>query len=349
MPTWPHWGLLLLGIGLVAGLFALLVEVLIVTRMVAGRRSALGFNAFAQVVLATILLIGVNLWSAGCDINLSWLGLKKPLHSEPHFARIDTTRHRSFTLPPQLIDDLRQLQGETTIIVYDRNRPFGKSPDKQDAKDQAIQNAAERVVVEKLMDLVEQFREEGVRFRESGARFQVEVLEVDDENIDQRLKTLTETLATKMVGPDGDVTAKAAELRQTIEGVPENSIFVVSGGKMQRLSFNDFYYLDKQGSRQADNLVLLNQGVEPLTRKIMNVDEKKPVVGVLVVHELLTTESTIAMYSMAADQEGAGRPRLHGPRHHSQEELDGTGRAGSRPCSPSTKAVTSSWTTSSIA
>ena len=48
---------------------------------------------------------------------------------------------------------------------------------------------------------------------------------------------------------------------------------------MQRLSFNDFYQLDKTGSQEADdgkgNLVLLYQGIEPFARKVLNVDEKR--------------------------------------------------------------------------
>ena len=84
---------------------------------------ALGLDVivFVQVALATILLIGVNLYSAGCDIELPKLAFLTAahldrIHSNPHFARLDTTRDRSFTLPPELLEDLRQLQGETTII-----------------------------------------------------------------------------------------------------------------------------------------------------------------------------------------------------------------------------------------
>ena len=52
---------------------------------------------------------------------------------------------------------------------------------------------------------------------------------------------------------------------------------------MQRLSFNEFYRLDKTASREANeqqgNLVLLDQGVEPFARKVLDVDEKRPKVG----------------------------------------------------------------------
>src|SRR5205807_7450249 len=54
--------------------------------------------------------------------------------------------------------------------------------------------------------------------------------------------------------------------------------------------------LDKTASRQADgergNLVLLYQGEQPFARKLLNIDEKRPRVGVLTIHEVLTTQGT---------------------------------------------------------
>ncbi len=47
--------------------------------------------------------------------------------------------------------------------------------------------------------------------------------------------------------------------------------------------------MDKSASRKDQNLVLLDQGVEPFVRRVLNVDEKKPKVGILVIHEFLTT------------------------------------------------------------
>ncbi len=54
----------LVGAGTAAAGLALLVELLVMLFLTAGRRSALGFNALVQIVLAAILLVGVNLWSA---------------------------------------------------------------------------------------------------------------------------------------------------------------------------------------------------------------------------------------------------------------------------------------------
>src|SRR5262249_2960888 len=63
---------------------------------------------------------------------------------------------------------------------------------------------------------------------------------------------------------------------------------------LQRLSFDDFYQLDRTLSQKANdgqgNLVLLKKGVGPLARRILNLEEKRPRVGILVVHEVFTTE-----------------------------------------------------------
>src|SRR5262249_30193382 len=46
----------------------------------------------------------------------------------------------------------------------------------------------------------------------------------------------------------------------------------------------------KQRDGGRGNLVLLYQGVEPFARKVLNIDEKRPKIGVAVVHEWLTSE-----------------------------------------------------------
>jgi hypothetical protein len=242
---------LLLGGGLLA-LLALVVEMLAILTMAAGRRSAFGLNAALQVALAAALLAGVNLFSYS------------------HYVRADWTLRRQFTLPAKVQSELSQLKGETTIVAYQRHKTFGILNDKPDAYDYA----AERKVVEKVKDLVEQFRE-------FGPQFHVVVLDVEEEGYNDKLARLTEN---------------AKELRDAIDSAPENSIFFHAGGRVQRLSFNDFYQLDKTASKEADggrgNLVLLNQGVEPFARKVLNIDEKRPRVAVAVIHEILTTEAT---------------------------------------------------------
>jgi hypothetical protein len=273
------WTTRLLLIGTAAAVVAVLFEILQTLRTTAGRRSAFGFNVVVQTVLAVALLVGLNFWEF------------------EHPLRFDWTRDRQFTLAPKLADELRQLKGETTVVVYQRHKTAGALSEKPDAYD----FAAERKVVEKVKDLVDQLREFGSRFR-------VEVLDVEEEGYNDKLAALTE---------------HAKDLRDAIEAAPENSIFFYSPGKqgsnnesgrlaprgavpasrseaatlagsVQRLSFNEFYQLDKAASQKANdgngNLVLLKQGVEPFARKVLNIDEKRPVVGVLVIHEVLTTQ-----------------------------------------------------------
>src|SRR5205807_473066 len=131
-------------------------------------------------------------------------------------------------------------KSETTVIVYQRHKTFGNLTDKPDRYDYA----AERKVVEKVKDLVSQLREIGPQLR-------VEVLDVEEEGFDDKLRRLTEG---------------APNLRKAIDAAPENSIFVHSGGYVQQLSFNEFYQLDKVASEKAgggrSNLVLLGQGTD---------------------------------------------------------------------------------------
>jgi hypothetical protein len=256
-------------VGALAVLFTLLVEALVVVQRTAGRRSAFGFNALVQVGLATALLVGVNVLSAA-NLHFSLFG--RDFSWRAHYLRLDWTRSRQFTLPPETRAQLEQLdpRSQTTVVVYQQHKTLGALNDKPDRYD----SAAERKVVEKVKDLVEQLRELGPRFR-------VEVLDVDDERYDQRL---------------ADLTKDAPELRHAIESTPENCLFFYSrdeaGTKkpVQRLSFNDFYLLDKAASQEGrGNLVLLSQGVGPFARRVLNLDEKRPRIGIGVIHLALTT------------------------------------------------------------
>ncbi len=247
LPAQIAVGLLLGGVLLAA--VALAVEVLAALVVVTGRRSAFGFNAALQVALLIALVIGVN------------------VYSYRHYLRLDWTQDQAFTLPADIREQLLKLKDATTIVVYQRHKTFGQLADKPDAYDYA----AERKVVEKVKDLVEQFRE-------LGPRFQVVALDVEEDGFNNRLDALTQN---------------NKKLREAIDRAPENSIFFAAGENVQRLSFNDFYELDKTASRAADggrgNLVLLQQGVDAFARKVLNIDARRPKVGVLVIHELLTT------------------------------------------------------------
>lgn len=288
----PRLGILLLLGGLVAGLFALIVELLVMARVTAGRRGAFGFNAAVQVALATVLVVGVNLFSYR------------------HYQRLDWTWDRKFTLSPELQRDLAKLEGETTIVVYQREKTFGRLSPKPDAYDYA----ANRKVVEKVKDLVEQFRE-------FGPQFKVEVLDVEADDFGSQFNLLTRKLAEAAVrakgeltesGPDGGnpaVERKTAEYRRRFRRAPENTIFFCSGDQVQHLPFSEFYQLDKTASRNTgeakirkgeedeenenqagSNLVLLYQGAEPFARKALNIDQRRPRVAIATIHELLSTE-----------------------------------------------------------
>src|SRR5262245_23843435 len=230
-----EWSIVLLAAGFVAGLFALIVEIIIVLRLAAGRRSAYGFNSAVQLALAIALVIGVNVYSF------------------QHYQRYDWTSNQQFTLPADLQENLHKLQGETTIVVYVPHQSFGQKSQTLDPESARYVYAAERKVVDKLRDVVDQFREFGKQFR-------VVVLDVEDEQFQSKLDAETEN---------------APELAEAIQKAPENTIFFSSQGKLQRLRFSDLFLLDKEASRQEGNLVLLNQGVEPLARKVLAINEKR--------------------------------------------------------------------------
>jgi hypothetical protein len=259
-----HW-LLVAGFG--AALFALLVEALVIVRVVAGRRSALGANALVQVALALGLFVAVNVWSFG------------------HSLRFDWTWEKLFTLPDAVRAQLAALDpgAETTIVLYLQHRgsgPAGEKPDPFDLE-------AEQKTVEKVKDLVE-------LFREAGPQFQVEVLDVAAKGFNDKLEALT---------------AKSPELKKAIEDAPENSILVAAGRSVQRLSFNEFYRLDRTESERRDNLVLREvgrdpatrekAGLDPLTLRVVNVQERRPKVGLLVNHEYLTSEGPVNLFTLA--------------------------------------------------
>ena len=254
--TYTEIVLTLAVLGLAFGLLTFVIEALLVLRMTAGRRSAFAFNAFLQVALAVLLVVGVNIYAAH------------------HYFRFDLTRTQQFTLPEGLQNELRKLNGQTTIVVYLPHQSVGQRSGRLEPETARYVYAAERKVIEKLNDMVNQFREFG-----SGSQFKVVVLDVEDERFQSRLDAETK----------GN-----PQLREAITKAPENTIFFSAGGNVQRLSFADLFLLDKEASPKENdkqgNLVLLDQGIEPLARKVLAVNEKKPVIGLLTIHELLTTE-----------------------------------------------------------
>lgn len=250
-------------LGGIAGLLLwALTELLGAMFLVTGRRTAVGLNSYLQIGLAIALLVIVNAYSFY------------------HFQRFDCTQDQQFTLPDEVITRLQAFtpNSPVDVVVLQLHKTAGAMSDKPDALD----FAAERKVVEKVRDLVDQLRD-------LGPRFKVTVLDVEEENYQDRLETLTQDAPT---------------LRAAIENAPENSIFFHADRRVQRMSFSEFYLLDKtasqkeiDGRKRVQNLVLIPQGVETFARKIESLGEKQPRVGLAVIHPVLTTQDDFDEYT----------------------------------------------------
>jgi hypothetical protein len=236
--------------GLLLGL-ALFVEISGALGQVLSQRGAFGSNVLAQVILAAVLLIGLNVFSFF------------------HYSRFDWTRDREHTIEadptvtPAMLQGLQELQGETRIVVYQRHTGFGQLlSDKQDN----YAAAAERKIVEKVKDLAEQFQE-------LGPRFHVELLDSQEEGFQGKLEAIRK---------------EAPKLAEAIDQAPENSIFFYADGRVQRLAFHDIYELDRTESQKGrGNLVLRFQGRGPFARKVLNIEERRPRIAVATVHPIL--------------------------------------------------------------
>jgi hypothetical protein len=252
---WPQIGSIAVLAGAAAVALWAVVELAGVLFAVAGRRTAVGANTYLQIGLALALVIAVNLLS----FNL--------------FRRFDATETKQFSLPADVKQRLEELDPRTPtdVVVLLRNKTSAIQSDKQDDLD----DAAEQKIVEKVRDLVDMLRD-------YGPRFNVTVLKTKDKNYRRDVAAL---------GKD------APELKAQIDAAPENSIFFRSGPRVQRMSFNDFFLLDKEASREtvdgeteSTNLVLRPQGIARFADKVAGVEEKKPKVGLAVLHPVLTSK-----------------------------------------------------------
>jgi len=235
------------GLALIALL--LVVEMLGMLSSGARGRGVTGANSFVQIVLAVGIVAGLNVFAFN------------------HSVDVDLTRAKQFTLPAEVVSELQKLKSETTIVVLQQHKTFGQLSAKPDRFDYA----AERKVVEKVIDLVDVFR----RF---GPQFRVVVLDVEEDGYDAKLAELVKNYKN---------------LGDAVKTAPENSIFFLSEGRVQRMSFNEFYQLDKSRSKQeGNNLVLQPQGITAFVRNIVAVQQKRPRVALAVMHEWLATEVT---------------------------------------------------------
>ncbi|MBO0699812.1 MAG: hypothetical protein J2P46_15550 [Zavarzinella sp.] len=286
-----QWASALVAIGVAVAVLVLLIEVLAAVGG-SGRRSASGASAAVQIVLALAVFVGINYYS---------------FH---YFKRTDLTREREFTLPTHVADELRKLRGQTTIVVLQQHKTFGQLSPKPDIYDYA----AERKVVDKVHDLVEEFRLLGPQFRVVSLDVEAIGYEKQLDAETGRRPGLKEAIAAAPENsiffyPDDRVEplAKAEAQRRAALGRrvhsqadPKDSAQVFAyEGNIPRLSFNEFYQLDKSASKAANpgpdgepqgNLVLRPQGIEAFARRVLAIQEKRPKVGLLIIHEALSTD-----------------------------------------------------------
>ncbi len=249
----------ILGAGAAAVLAWVAVELLGALTLVTGRRTAVGANGYVQTGLAVALVLIVNFWSFS------------------HYRRYDCTRDKQFTLPQDVTDELRRITRPTDVIVLKQRKTDAVG----NSTDDSLVSAADRKVTEKVRDLVDLFREIGPQFR-------VTVLDTTDEAYLDQLD---------------DLTKDSPNLRAALEAAPENSIFFHADGKVQRLGFAEFLLLDKTASQEIakrvdgasqaknKNLVLIPQGIRPFADRVFKLGEKKPKVGLLIIHPFFASQS----------------------------------------------------------
>jgi len=295
---------------------ALVVELFGVIFLVAGNKTIVGGNAALQVLLAAMLLLIVNA-----------IGFQ-------HHGQWDRTRAHRFTIEPELSVQLRTLRSDSTItvVVLQLHKTAGTLADKGDADDKA----AEQKVVEKVTDLIAQLRK-------FGPRFNVVVLDVEGKNNERDVQELTRTrpgLADAIANaPENSIffyadakvrtLGKSESDRLAGSGLnlvtipdPENSSKVLTySGSIARMSFTEFYQLDKTTGRVATerereeiasvmgglayappvrgkgNLVLLPRGNAALVNRLMALEERRPRVGIAVIHPLLSTRENFEEYT----------------------------------------------------
>ncbi len=237
-------------------LLAMIIEVRLAAKSVMSRRGALGSTVALQTVLAISLLLLINLFSYS------------------HHIRWDLTRERLFTMSPSIQAKLAKLRDDTTIVLHLRHVTFGQRTEKMDNFDAA----AERKVVDKVRDFVEQFQQ-------LGAKFKVHTLDIQHEDYKQQLDKLTKDRRS---------------LRDAIDRSTENAIFFYSDGDVGKLRFSDIYQLDKRSSQKRGNLVLRPQGIQSFTDHLLNIDRKKPRVTIAVTDAMFGMESDDEVLSMSA-------------------------------------------------
>ncbi|HET6573790.1 MAG TPA: hypothetical protein VFG68_09330, partial [Fimbriiglobus sp.] len=313
-------------IALVAGAAAValwfVVELLGGLFLVAGRKTVVGTNTALQMALAAALLVIVNVAAFGTH----W--------------RFDLTRDKQFTFPQELIDELRTLRADspTTIVVLHLHSTAGSLSDVPGPYGKAYGKAAERKVIEKVNDLVDQLRE-------FGPRFNVVVLDAEDDRFERQVKELTRTRpglaeairtapadsiffyadekVRRLPRAEADRLAAGLHKPATAPDPADPEQALVYSGAITRMRFSDFYQLDMTSSKEptarerqdvaaiagggayapgvrgAGNLVLLPRGKEAFVRKVLALEARKPRIALAVIHPLLTSREEYDEYTAA--------------------------------------------------
>jgi hypothetical protein len=253
------------------------IEFIMSLVLLTGQRVSASGNVYTQIVLAVALLVMTN------------------AASFVSYRRFDCTRNSQFTLAPELVKELQTLRDDspTDVVVLQLH----KSAISRGLKRDNIDRAAETKIVEKVNDLVDELRE-------LGPRFNVTVLDIEDDYFADQVDTLTSTIQDRLGGDAGKIAAK--DLRNALDGAPEDSIFFHSNGKLRRMGFAEFYRLDKTASLRKDtvirpdgleedrfrsnNLVLLPQGRDRFVKKLLGIEERKPRIGLVAIHKELSSQ-----------------------------------------------------------
>lgn len=298
--TVPQVGMWLIFIGLGMIFLWVITELILGLLVAATRRSAVRGNAGLQIILALAIVVGINFFAFS------------------YSRKFDLTRDGKFSLPKNTVEELRQLQSKTTIVVLPQGKLFGELSQKRKlfGKTSSLPDpqelAAEQKITEKVLDLVDQFRVLGPQF---------EVITLSPrEDFDEQYAAATRTrpgLAEALASaPDNSILFYADDRVKSIPKAEAEKL-LASGrkisitpdasnpeqvlafeGSVARVSFTEFLLLDKQASENGPlwndgkpnrNLVLIAQDIEGYARRAISVQERKPKVAFLVVHEWLST------------------------------------------------------------
>ena len=216
-----------------------------------------------QGALAAVLLVGVNVWS---------------FH---HYERVDCTRDRQFTLPAEVRKDLRQLDpdSKTTIIVYSGTRRSARSPT---SRRTITIPPPRRKVVEK----VKRSGRPAPRARRAATQ--------------RRSARHPGARTSSRIGSNRSDTQNAPELTQGHRRRRRKTACSSTPGE-QRQAAHPALELQRllsagqdgvaRGSRRPRQSRVALSGHGPFAQRLTHLEEKRPRIGIAVIHKVLTSTS----------------------------------------------------------